>query len=112
MRVAKKLLSVAGQGGRQREFEVFVRLAAAGYRSAYNNWQRAKSVHEKSPAPLSVENVKRLRLRAELALINYERGKSLIGGGPAEQTQWKINLLYDEVLRLNARVEQLSRLAQ
>ena len=112
VRVAKKMLSVAEQGGRSREFEVFVRLAAAGYRLAYGNWQRAKKVHERAPTKWSDEDVIRTRLRAELALLNFERGKSLIGGDVEQQKAWKINLLFDEVIRLNARLEQLSRLSR
>jgi hypothetical protein len=112
VRVARQLLEAAEKGGQEREFAVFVRLAAAGYRAAYNNWQRAKMVHEKSSTAFSADDLKRLRLRAELALLNFEQGKSLIKSDAAAQTRWKMNLLFDEVLRLNERVEELRRVAR
>ncbi len=69
----------------------------------------AKAANDRDPSDFGAANVERLRLQLELAFISYERGKSLIKADPAEQTKWKINLLYDEVLRLNDQVERIGR---
>ena len=107
--IAKRLLSVAEEGQGDSDFIVFLRLAKAAHNVALNDWQRTKRIHERAPNDISELDVERLRLRSELALITYEQGQSLENASSAEQTQWKMNVLYNEVLRLS---EQVSRLNQ
>ena len=106
--VAEKLLSVAQSGDATHTFSVFVRLAEASYNQATRDYERAKALRTRTRGSFSELDVERLRLRAELAKINLEEGRSLTDGPEERQSQWKMRLLYTEVMRLNGQIQRLT----
>ncbi len=105
--VARGLLAIAESGDRGNDFPTFLKLAEAAYSIELDRYRRAKRANERAPTSTSQLDVARLRLRSELALINLEHGRSLANASSEKQTEWKMNLLYHEVLRLNEEVSQL-----
>ena len=107
--VARKLLTVAESDSPGDDFPVFVRLAEAVHNVAQDQLNRAMEIHGRVPTPDSQLELERLRLRKELTLITLEHGQSLVGASRDEQTRWKINLLYNPVLRLSEQVSELNQ---
>jgi len=108
VKVAKRFLKAAEEENSGSDFIVFVRLAKAAYNIAIDDWRRAKQLHDRIPTDHSKLDAERLRLRSEMALVTFEQGQSLANASAEEQSQWKIFLLYNEVLRLRRQVAQLS----
>ena len=81
------------------EFTVWLRRAEMAWKSTESNWRRGVAANQRSAVfdPLDIE---RFRLRAEVARLQYERGKALAKGSRDDQLQWELDVLHDEVQRV------------
>jgi hypothetical protein len=110
--VAEAQLQVGEAGG--DEFAVWLRRAESELQSTTVRWRNALAANErlrraKDAKPLfDALDVERFRLRAEVNRLQWERGKSLVGGPRAAQLAWQVELLNNEVEYLKEEVPRFS----
>jgi hypothetical protein len=102
--VAKARLDLAIAGGQKNDFQGWLRDAEAAAKSAETQWQSALEANRRTPRTVNPLDVERLRLRFELARAQVERGRALADKSAVEQTEWRVDLLADEVQRLKEEV--------
>jgi hypothetical protein len=100
VRVAQSRVQQATAGQSAGEFQVWLARAEAERRAADTTWQKATTVNESAPNTFVPIDVERFRLRAELAKLQLERGKALVGAARDVQLQWQSDLLDNQVQRL------------
>jgi hypothetical protein len=98
--VAKARLEQATGGQAGNEFQVWLRRAAAERRAAEDRWKSAMAANERVPGTLGAVDVERLRLRAEVAGLQVERGRALVDASREAQLEWEVELLDNQVQRL------------
>jgi hypothetical protein len=99
------------QATREAEFDelaIWLRRAESAYRAAYNRWQTALAANSKVKDTIPVLDIDRFRLRAEVARLQWERGKQLAKAHREAQLGWQVDLLNSEVELLK---EETSRVA-
>jgi hypothetical protein len=99
------------QATREAEFDelaIWLRRAESAYRAAYNRWQTALAANSKVKDTIPVLDIDRFRLRAEVARLQWERGKQLAKAPREAQLGWQVDLLNSEVELLK---EETSRVA-
>lgn len=89
-------------------FEIWLRRAENAFRSATTRWQNAQTANKQVKDTIPALDVERFRLRAEVAQLQWERGKALAKAPREEQLAWQADLLSDEVELLR---EESSRVA-
>lgn len=82
------------------EFDVWLRRAKSELQTASTRYKNALSVNRRLEGTIEAAEIERLRLRAEVARLQLERGRSLAGAPRAEQLEWQVELLNNEVDRL------------
>jgi hypothetical protein len=90
------------------EFDVWLRKAENAFRSATTRWQSALAANKQVKDTIPAIDVERFRLRAEVAQLQWDRGKSLAKSPLEAQLAWQVELLSDEVELLR---EETSRMA-
>ena len=100
VRVAKTRLKQATTGRPANEFQVWVERAEAERRSAETAWKNASAANNSVPGTVAPQDVERLRLRAEVARLQLERGQALVNAGRDAQLQWQSDLLDNQLQRL------------
>jgi hypothetical protein len=100
LRVAKARLALATKGRPTSEFQVWLQRAEVELRTAETAWKNATAVNRRVPETFAPLDVERLRLRAEVARLQLERGQSLVNSGREAQLQWQIDLLDNQLQRL------------
>jgi hypothetical protein len=100
VKVAKTRLEQATAGEATSEFQVWLQRAEAEQRTAETTWKNATAVNVRVPGTFDALNIERFRLRAEVAKLQLERGKTLVNSGREAQLQWEIDLLDNQVQRL------------
>jgi hypothetical protein len=100
VRVAKTRLQQATTGRSANEFQVWLGRAEAERRSAETAWKNASAANNSVPGTVAPSDVERLRLRAEVAKLQLERGQALVNAGRDSQLQWQSELLDNQVQRL------------
>jgi hypothetical protein len=98
--VAKTRLEQATMGQSASEFQVWLQRAEAELKTAETTWKNATAVNRRVPGTFVPLDVERFRLRAEVAKLQLERGRSLVDSGREAQLQWKIDMLDNQVQRL------------
>jgi len=98
--VAKARLERARGGGAGKEFQVWLQRAESERRAAEDRWKSAVAANERVPGTVGALDVERLRLRAEVATLQLERGRSLVGASREAQLEWEVELLDNQVQRL------------
>jgi hypothetical protein len=100
VQVAKTRLEQAIVGQSASEFQVWLQRAEAELKTAETTWKNATTVNRRVPGTFVPLDVERFRLRAEVAKLQLERGRSLVDSGREAQLQWKIDMLDNQVQRL------------
>lgn len=100
VQVAKARLEQASQGKAARAFQVWLERADAERRTAETNWRNASAVNRRVPGSYKPLDLERLRLRAQVAALQLERGQALAGAGREAQLEWQVELLDNQVQRL------------
>jgi hypothetical protein len=99
--VAKTRLAQTIAGQAAGDFKPWLERAAAEQRTAEASWTVAQAVNRLAPGTFGPREVECYRLRAEVAKLQYERGQALVGADLEAQSQWKMDLLDNQVQRLN-----------
>jgi hypothetical protein len=89
-------------------FDVWLRRAENAFRSATTRLQGALAANKQVKDTIPAIDVERFRLRAEVAQLQWDRGKSLAKAPREAQLAWQVELLSDEVELLR---EETSRMA-
>jgi len=98
--VAKRRLAQAAAGGAASDFQVWLQRAEAERSAAKTTWENATAVNGRVAGTYAPLDIERLRLRAEVAKLQVERGQSLVDASRETQLQWEIDLLDNQVQRL------------
>ena len=75
--------------------------------SAENELLDAEKVRELVPGRFSDEDMEVLKLKVSVAKVNFEIGEKALDSSIEDQLHWKIDLLYDEVLKLRNELKQV-----
>jgi len=102
--IAKTRLQDALRGAAGDPMAVWLRAAEAAVRHAESQWKNALAANRRMPGTVDSIDTERLRLRSELAGLELERGRALVGKSSEAQLQWQVNVLHDQVRRLNEAV--------
>jgi hypothetical protein len=100
VQVAKTRLEQATAGRAAGEFQVWLQRAEAERRTAETTWKNATAANVSVPGTVEPLDIERYRLRAEVAKLQLERGKTLVDSGREAQLQWEIDMLDNQVQRL------------
>jgi hypothetical protein len=100
VRVAQTRLQQATTGQSTNEFKVWLERSAVEQRAAETDWKNAIAANKIASNTFVALDVERFRLRAEVAKLQLERGKSLADAGRDAQLQWQAELLDNQVQRL------------
>jgi hypothetical protein len=95
----------ASQGG---QFGVWLRRAQSELQAATTRWKAALAGNRRVEGTFGELDVERFRLRAEVARLQLERGRSLLGASREAQLEWQVELLNNEVDRLNEEPSRIS----
>jgi len=99
VRVARIRLKQA-TAGRAAAFQVGLQRAEAERRTAEMAWKKATAANERATGTFSAIDIERFRLRAEVAKLQLERGLALVDSGREAQLQWEVDMLHNQVQRL------------
>jgi hypothetical protein len=98
--VAQARLEQATAGRAGGEFRVWLGRAAAERKAARTRWKSAVAANDRVPGTFGALDVERFRLRAEVAALELERGRTLVDAGREAQLEWEVDLLDNQVQRL------------
>jgi hypothetical protein len=98
--VARTRLDQAAAGKAAKDFQVWLARAEAEQRAAEATRKIALVVNVQLPGTFDPLDVERFRLRAEVAKLQYDQGRTLVDAGFEAQLQWKLDLLDNQVQRL------------
>jgi len=100
VQVAKKRLELAAAGHDASEFTVWLQRAESEHKTAESAWRKALAVNRRVPGTFDPLDIERLRLRAEVATLQLERGRKLANASLEAQLRWEVDLLDNQVQRL------------
>jgi hypothetical protein len=101
LKVAKTRLEQAVAGQAAGDLKLWLERAAAEQRTAETSWNVVQAVNRMAPATFGPLEVECYRLRAQVAGLQLERGQALVDADLQAQSQWKMDLLDNQVQRLN-----------
>jgi hypothetical protein len=95
------------------EFAVWLSRAQGELKSANTRWKNALDANArlkdaKNSQLFGALDIERFRLRAEVARLQWERGRQLVSAPRAAQLEWQVELLNNEVDRLREEATQVS----
>ena len=91
VQVAKTRLEQVTAGRAASDFQVWLQRAEAERRTAETTWKDATAANGSAPGTFGPLDIERFRLRAEVAKLQLERGKTLVDSGREAQLQWEID---------------------
>jgi hypothetical protein len=108
LEVTREQFRQASQGDPQGEFAVWLRRAESSVRSARQRWRDAVAANQRVQDTIPAIDVERFRLRAEVARLQFDRGRKLAAASRDAQLAWQVELLNDELELLK---EETTRIA-
>jgi hypothetical protein len=103
VQIGRTRLDVTERGGKDF-FLVWLKRAEVAARSAQVQYQKALQINQKAPGTTSEYDLERLRLSAEIAVLEYEKGRRLLNAPTDQQYRWQISYLDSQVQKLNDEV--------
>lgn len=97
VQIAKSRLEQADAGDAAKAFQAWLARAEAEERAAQNQWKVATAVNAHRPGAFDALDVERFRLRAEVAQLQLERGRTLVAADSEAQLQWAIELVDNQL---------------
>jgi hypothetical protein len=91
------------QTGKLQWFPIMLSFAEATQSDTQSAWAVAARARQADPNTMSAIDLEILRLRAELASVNLQRGRQLVKASPDEQQNWALGVLTLEIQRLQNR---------
>jgi hypothetical protein len=101
VQVAKLRLDRASAGRPADQFAVWLQRADAERQAAETALNNANAANKSVPGTIVPIDIERFRLRSEVAKLQLERGQSLVNAGHEAQLQWEVEVLDNQVQRLN-----------
>jgi hypothetical protein len=101
---AKKQVEYASQHGEVDSFNVWIHQAEIDVRvqeSRLKRIQNAARISKEAAQPIDIERVK---LSLDIAKLRAERGKSLVSASPDERLRWQIEMISEQMRRLDNMV--------
>ena len=98
--VAKARLEQVTAGRAGGEFQVWLARAEAERKAAETRWTSAVAANDRAAGTFGAPDLERFRLRAEVAALQVERGRTLVDSGREAQLEWEVDLLDNQVQRL------------
>ena len=105
--LGKQLLASARRGEKSGLKSVYMRLAENAVLSAESHLTKAKEVRQTIPSMFSDLDMEVLQLKVEKTKLNLAAGEKALAGSIEDELRWKVDLLYEEVLRLRSEVKML-----
>jgi len=105
LEVAKLQLQVA-QGGPESQFDIWLARAEAGEKYAQTLWRGATAANQHAAGAVDPNEVERLRLSAELAKLEVERGHALVHATPEAKLAWQLDLLNGQLHQVMEELRQ------
>ncbi len=102
--VAKVRIAQAALADDSRRFAVWLRQAEGFQVIAEAAYRNAIAANERTSRAVTEAEVTRLHLKADVAQLQLQRGRSLIDRPSALQNQWQLDLLDDEVQQLREEI--------
>ncbi|HEX5472324.1 MAG TPA: hypothetical protein VFW73_10575 [Lacipirellulaceae bacterium] len=106
LEVAKTRLERVATDRSANVFHVWLQRAEAEQKASETSWKNATTVNGRAPGTFGPLDIERFRLRAEVAKLQLERGRSLVRAGRDDQMQWEIEMLENQVQRLKEESRQ------
>lgn len=104
--VAKTRLQQATSRAAPDDFLVWLQRAEAERKTAETTWKNATDVNARASGTFGTLDIERYRLRAEVAKLQLERGQSLTNSSHNAQLQWELEVLNNQVQRLQEESRQ------
>lgn len=93
-------LKIAEAPAAEDAFTVWLARAESNWQDADAVWQDAVAANRRFPDTYAALDVERFRLRAEVTLLQLERGKALAAGPREAQLAWQLEMLASEIQKL------------
>ena len=90
------------------EFGVWLRRAESESQATDTRWKSAVAGNRRVQGTFDALDVERLRLGAEVARLQWERGQSLVGAPREVQLEWQVELLNNRIDRLKEEPSRIS----
>lgn len=112
--LAKAHLAAVEKNGAFDGYLASLDRAEMNVRAAAARTKRTEETHQQAPAFANATDVERARVAQEVAILQFERGKSLANGSPDQKCQWQLEFLSDEIARVRQYASLIgqNRLAQ
>lgn len=104
--IAKTRLQLATAPAAKGDFPVWLQRAEAERKTAETTWKNATTVNSRVPGTFDPIDIERFRLRADVAKLQLERGQSLANSTREAQLQWQLEVLSNQVQRLQEESRQ------
>jgi multidrug resistance efflux pump len=104
--IAKMRLQQTTSRAAMGEFSIWLQRAEAERKTAETTWKNATIVNSRAAGTFAPLDIERYRLRAEVAKLQLERGQSLTNSSRETQLQWELDVLINQVQRLQEESRQ------
>lgn len=105
--LGEKLLEAVQDEQTDARKSAYLVLAKNAVAARESELQRAEQVRQQIAGRFSEEDMEVLKLKVSLAKVNLELGQEAMNGAAEDELRWKVDLLYDEVLRLRSELKQV-----
>jgi hypothetical protein len=100
---AKAQLQSAQRGDDDATFDGWVRQAEFTAQAAETRLKNATQIERRAPGTFVPMDIERFRFSAEIAKLQFERGRSLAKAPLEAKLQWQVDMLHDEMAGLKSR---------
>ena len=107
--LGEKLMEAVTDDSIEARKSAYLILAKNAVSAAEDELGRAEQVSQQMKGRVSDEDLEVLKLKASLARVNFEIGQKAVETSTEDELRWKIDLLYDEVLKLRNELKQARR---
>ena len=104
--LGKEMLEDVRQGEHSGRETVYLRFAENNLLEAEAALAKAARVRKQVPSSYTTTEMELLQIKAEQATIELELGKKAFASDAEFELRWKVDLLYNELLKLRGDVEQ------
>ena len=107
--VARQAVASVSEGEASGRASVYLRLGEMAVASAESRLRKAQAARERAPSAYSDTDMEILQLELDMARLNLATGQQALKGSTEDKLNWKIEVLYAEVIRLRNELRQYKR---